>query len=272
VLRKRTTRLVSELDPDRDRELASILPDARNVAIVPMKSETTVGVLLAECGPRNAKMARRSVEMLIRFASHGALALRNAQLLEEMKTLASTDALTGVANRRTFDAVLAWEIRRAKRSRKPVSLILADVDHFKTLNDAQGHGVGDRALQELASLLTNNVRSVDSVARIGGEEFAIVMPECGVKEAAARAELVRKTLADGKGPHKLTVSLGVAAYPDNAVDGSNLLIAADKALYASKCAGRNKVSISAEGSSRPSGKRQRNVRPKNVRVAEGSRR
>jgi diguanylate cyclase (GGDEF)-like protein len=202
-----------------------------------------IGVLVAEHGRGTEKIARRTVEMVERFASHGALALRGAFLLEEVRRLASTDALTKIANRRTFDQVLARALERARRRKGALSLIIADIDHFKDVNDEYGHQAGDRLLRELASFLVRRVRSIDVVARYGGEEFAIIMPKCAPAEAAVRAEQLRLALADARLSHRVSVSFGVAAYPDHAGEASKLIVAADEALYRSKAAGRDRLTV-----------------------------
>jgi diguanylate cyclase (GGDEF)-like protein len=143
--------------------------------------------------------------------------------------------------------VIDNEIKRAGRYGKPVSLILADIDHFKALNDTYGHKMGDRALQQVASVLSKNVRDIDLVSRYGGEEFAIVLPNCSAADAAVRAEELRKAVARDLKSNKLTVSFGVASYPSHAPGADILVVAADRALYQSKCDGRNRVTTYSAG-------------------------
>jgi diguanylate cyclase (GGDEF)-like protein len=248
VLRHRGTALLRRFDAQSDPGLAALLPDAHNLVLVPMTADKgLVGILVVEYGEGTSRVARRDVEMLERFASHGALALRNAILIQQMEELASVDALTSVANRRTFDSVIDNEIKRAGRYGKPVSLILADIDHFKALNDTYGHKMGDRALQQVASVLSKNVRDIDLVSRYGGEEFAIVLPNCSAADAAVRAEELRKAVARDLKSNKLTVSFGVASYPSHAPGADILVVAADRALYQSKCDGRNRVTTYSAG-------------------------
>jgi diguanylate cyclase (GGDEF)-like protein len=248
VLRLRGTALVRDLDPEMDAGLAEMLPDAQNLVVVPLTAESgMIGVLVVEYGGRSTRIARRAVDILERFASHGALALRNALLVEQMEQLATVDGLTGVANRRTFDDVLDKAIRRGGRLHNSVSLILADIDHFKALNDAHGHKVGDQALHSVAMTLSSHIRSIDTVARYGGEEFAIVMPNCGPDEAAARAEELRRSIERELKTHKVTLSFGVATYPMHSPNADRLVGASDKALYRSKAAGRNTVTVFTPG-------------------------
>lgn len=244
IVRQRGTTLVASFDPKTDRGLDQLMPGARNIVIVPLTAEAgMVGALAIEYGERSARVARRAVEMLERFASHGALSLRNAILVNQMEELATVDGLTGVANRRSFDQVIAQEIARAGRLRKPVSLIIGDIDHFKMLNDTHGHLAGDDVLTQVAQVFQEGVREVDTVARYGGEEFAIVLPQCGPDEAGVRADALRKDVQRQLRKHNLTVSFGIATYPDHASSVDRLVTAADRALYRSKMDGRNRATI-----------------------------
>jgi diguanylate cyclase (GGDEF)-like protein len=167
-----------------------------------------------------------------------------------LKTLAASDGLTGLANRRSFDQTLTAEWSRAERTKKPLSLALVDVDHFKLYNDLHGHQKGDECLRAVASILGETaLRPADLSARYGGEEFAVVMPETDQKAAVKVAERLRGTLAKlqlahgaaGAGPN-VTFSIGIATrIPDETVCADWLLMKADEALYAAKHAGRNRV-------------------------------
>ena len=165
----------------------------------------------------------------------------NAQLTDE----STHDKLTGLYDRGYFDMALARETRRAARYHRPLSLAMADVDHFKRVNDTFGHPMGDLALQHVAGLLLGAVRATDYVCRYGGEEFAIILPETNLGQALAMAERTRSSIESRPvnlgTPVSLTISLGVAAYPDQAADGPTLVVQADAALYAAKAAGRNRV-------------------------------
>ncbi len=228
------------LEPE-DAPLAELLPDGRNLLIVPLIAEgRPIGVLLAEHS--KPRIDGRAVTMLAQFASHASLALRNAWLLEEMREMADRDALTGIANRRSFDARLALELKRAQRTNDPLSLLLVDLDHFKRLNDAHGHLSGDEALRRVAASLGEHAREIDMPARYGGEEFALVLPSCSPEDAAAVADRVREGISELQGlPATLTASVGVASWPRNALDARALLAASDAALYAAKRSGRDRV-------------------------------
>lgn len=156
--------------------------------------------------------------------------------------LATTDSLTGIANRREFTTVLTREVARAKRYNTPLSLVMYDIDYFKRVNDSFGHDVGDYVLQVLTRLVKQNIRSVDVVARWGGEEFMVLMPQANLSAAFAAADKLRLAIAEyrfDKVEH-LTVSFGVTVY--NVEDDLNALLKrADDALYLAKQNGRNRV-------------------------------
>jgi diguanylate cyclase (GGDEF)-like protein len=245
---ERRTLLVSELDSSVDPWLSAIMPDARNVAIVPLAADAVVGVLVAETGRRpGSRIERRVVATTERFAVHTALAMRNANLLERMQQMAITDGLTQLANRRSFDRALDRELQRAGRTDGRLSVVLLDVDHFKSLNDTHGHLVGDTVLRQIAAALRECGREYDTIARYGGEEFAAVLPGCSTALALQVAERLRQAVMEAATDVPVTASAGVATYPYDGVDVPSLLSAADRALYSAKHAGRNKV-MSAEQS------------------------
>ena len=156
------------------------------------------------------------------------------------------DHLTGIANRRTFFEAAELELERGKRSPRPLSLILFDADNFKRVNDQHGHPAGDAVLCHLAGLLSDLFRQVDVVARVGGEEFAVLLPSTGVAGALAVADRLRQAVAshalvvDGV-PILITVSGGVATLDDPQLGLDGLMKRADQALYAAKAAGRNRI-------------------------------
>lgn len=188
------------------------------------------------------------VEVLEALAGHAAASLESARLHEQTKEASLTDALTGLANRRAFDGDLDAEVHRAQRYGRPLSLIYADLDHFKSLNDTYGHRAGDIALQNAASTLRATLRGTDRVYRVGGEELVVVAPETSVEQAALTAERLRRAIeaCAPVGAPRMTASFGVAELPGHAVDGAGLLRAADRALYQAKAAGRNCVVVSPE--------------------------
>jgi two-component system cell cycle response regulator len=243
--RSRRTVLVSKLDTQTNSTLANLLPDGRNAVIVPLTAEGgSVGVVALEHGTAlGSRIERRIVSMVERFCSHAALALRNASLVDQLRDMAATDGLTGVANRRTFEAALEVELDRAARSGNALSLLLVDIDHFKNLNDTQGHQAGDEVLKAVAAALKQQSRGFDTPARYGGEEFAVIMPGCDLADAERSAERFRRAIAGAGNAPNLTASAGVATFPAHATDAKGLVQMADAALYESKEKGRDRTTL-----------------------------
>ena len=244
AMRSRATLRVRSLDPHLDPWLAAALPGAANVVVVPLYSEAgPLGFLAFEHGDSgSARIERRVVEVVEQLVSQTALALQNAWLLAQVRGLAATDPLTGIANRRTFDAELERELSRADRSGAALSLLILDIDHFKAHNDTYGHQEGDRTLQQVARLLEQGGRTTDTIARYGGEEFVVVLPGTDAVAAHLKAERYRQQL-EAMSDKGVTASFGVACYPQHGADGAALIRAADAALYESKRGGRNRVSL-----------------------------
>lgn len=161
----------------------------------------------------------------------------------KLRVLSTTDGLTGVRNRAAFNDRLAEEFERARRYDHPLSLLLLDVDHFKSFNDTFGHPAGDGVLQEVVRLVAGAARGTDVVARYGGEEFAVVLPDTDFAGAMVLAERVRRAVANGDWVlRSVTVSIGVATLSADAADPAALVREADVALYDSKRNGRNRAS------------------------------
>ena len=244
--RTHSTLLVRSLDVESDPWLGTLLPDAENLVVVPLSAEgRPLGALVLEQSDlAGGRIQRRVVSGLERSASYAALALRNAWLLEQVQRLAATDGLTKIANRRTFEATLEREVARATRSAEHVSLVMVDIDHFKSLNDTHGHQAGDEVLRNVAAALAIECRDFDTPARYGGEEFAVVLPGCGPDEALRIAERLRNAVAAAPSIVPITASAGVATFPGHAGDADTLVRAADDALYESKRGGRNRTTAS----------------------------
>jgi len=176
------------------------------------------------------------------------VAVENVQLHAEAERLSVTDAMTGAWNYRYFERRLEQEIERSRRFGRVFSLLLLDIDHFKWVNDRHGHQRGDEVLVELARRVTASVRDIDTFARYGGEEFVLILPETDVEGGLAAAEKLRKVVGgqpfaarpDDPGI-SLTISVGVAGYPQHAAGPNVLLRAADSAMYEAKVQGRDRV-------------------------------
>lgn len=164
----------------------------------------------------------------------------------EMQRLATRDGLTGLYNHRTFYALLADELARAQRFKRPVSLLMLDIDRFKRVNDTYGHQAGDAVLKGLSELLGREARAIDHVCRYGGEEITIILPEIDLEVAADVAERLRAAVEaqpfDADAPLRITVSIGVASFSAHANNVQALVEAADAAMYIAKQTGRNRIS------------------------------
>jgi two-component system cell cycle response regulator len=163
-------------------------------------------------------------------------------------SMALTDDLTGLHNYRYLSAHIQTALQNAKEIHKPMSILMLDLDFFKAVNDTHGHAVGDNVLKELARRMNRNLREFDMPARVGGEEFVVIMPDCEPEIAVRVAERLRHVIADepfdvgaAAGPLKITASIGIAWPESDAVTPKALMEAADKALYAAKGNGRNQV-------------------------------
>jgi diguanylate cyclase (GGDEF)-like protein len=177
--------------------------------------------------------------------------LRERESQGELERLSVTDALTGLYNRRHLMGTLANEVQRSRRLRRTFSVLLADVDHFKSYNDTQGHLAGDAALVKIAEILRKMTRAVDSVARYGGEEFVVMLLETTIATAAIVAERIRaRVAAEEFGGGKMTVSVGAAEYPTHGDTPEELIASADRAMYQAKGAGRDRVMLAGGGGAR----------------------
>ena len=168
------------------------------------------------------------------------------QAVQRAERLASTDELTGLNNRRAFFELGAQVFKQAKRSGRPISIIMFDVDRFKQINDQHGHDIGDETLRALAACVQPLLRAGDIVGRLGGEEFAVILPETDLAAASTVAERLRTAIAAMRLPTAIpaircTCSFGVATSTDGALDLEALLRHADKALLRAKRAGRNRI-------------------------------
>lgn len=194
----------------------------------------------------------REISLLSLLSTIAAMAIDKTRMLESTRLLAITDELTRLYNHRYFLQQLTNEINRAKRYNRPLSLLMLDIDHFKDYNDTYGHLKGNEILKDLAGMIKELSREVDIPARYGGEEFTIIMPETNRRRGRILAERLRKMISDHPFQHRekqpggrITVSVGLATYPDNAATPFALIEATDKALYEAKRGGRNRVCISS---------------------------
>ncbi len=189
-------------------------------------------------------------ELAVTVANQVGLGLSNLRLRETLRSQSIRDPLTGLYNRRYLDETFEREIRRAERHRRPVTVLMLDVDHFKRFNDTHGHEAGDRVLMSLGRLLQEHFRREDIVCRYGGEEFAVLMPDAAHADGLKRAESLREAASRLKLEHQgrplggLTISVGVSTFPEQGADMAQLIRLADQALYRAKQDGRNRVQSS----------------------------
>ena len=221
--------------------------------------DSTLTMVLAAGEGSFNKDAREAAEWI---TAQAAIALENAHLHELVQEQAVTDELTSLANRRQFLEALAHELARSARTGETTSLVLGDLDDFKTVNDRFGHPAGDEVLRVVGRVLRESVRELDVPARLGGEEFAVVLPNTTLDGAVRLAERIRVAIAEaaivvGGNRIPITVSLGVAAHAENETL-EDLMHQADRCLYAAKEAGKNVVVSGPDG---PSGEVERRPEP-----------
>lgn len=182
----------------------------------------------------------------------GYVLLISERLREQLQHLLSHDALTGVLSRRALFEQAQYEVRRSQRTRRPLSLMVMDLDHFKEVNDLHGHLMGDRVLQNFASRAQHALRETDLIGRYGGEEFVVVLPEADSEMAMTVAQRILNSRSTDPDTVPVTVSIGVACCPALTADGSapdvleRMVHQADQALYQAKAAGRNRVEMSRD--------------------------
>ena len=207
-----------------------------------LKGDEFIGVLGISRYRKNHKFTQSDLSLLNVLASQATIAIQNARLYQEVRQLAFTDSLTGINNRRRLFELAEKEFRRAVRYRRPFSILLMDVDHFKVINDRYGHAVGDEVLRWLAEECSATIRQkIDIIGRFGGEEFTILYPETGLDSAIEASGRIQSRLKDAKvnigdgSGIQITMSMGVASLPpDESITLDQLIDRADKALYLAK--------------------------------------
>jgi diguanylate cyclase (GGDEF)-like protein/putative nucleotidyltransferase with HDIG domain len=213
---------------------------------------TAVGgfVAAALTGPQ-VSAGEVGVTAVALLAVGGLVGLQRAntnRMIWRLSDAAVTDALTGLLNRRGFQELFETELERSRRSGQPLSLLVGDLDHFKEVNDRFGHGAGDSVLERVSLILRTAKRRIDSAARIGGEEFAVVLPDSDQHAAFILAERMRREVREtfAYEPYELTISLGVATFPVHGADSATLIRQADEALYGAKALGRDRTVVYSE--------------------------
>src|SRR5579862_1351456 len=235
--------------------LTGILPDSRAVLCIPITyGESLLGVLNIESRSENA-FSPQDVLILNTLADLLATALHNAFVFQKLQQQSITDGLTGIKTRRFFWEALSAEWKRASRSGRPFSVVLIDLDKFKEVNDSMGHFEGDLVLARVGRLLEQKSRQSNVVARYGGDEFIVLMPETGIDQAQILAERLRLWLSTDPmlQEHLITGSFGVASFPVHGFTAEEIIRIADAGMYVSKHAGGDRVSTSDESADSESG-------------------
>jgi two-component system cell cycle response regulator len=240
--------LALRLNPARDPWLDGLLPEAARLVVVSVTGAAQRTWVVAELGQsRGGRAQRRVLSSLQQAVATAALAHSRAELLADARRAASTDGLTGVANRRSFDREIDQLAQARREQGLPYALVLVDVDHFKSVNDTLGHQAGDEVLQVVAQVLASAARPGDVPARYGGEEFALLLPGARSAEACQVAERARVALHDVREPIRVSASFGVACAPEDGDTPARIIEAADNALIHAKRTGRDRVIVAGPG-------------------------
>ncbi|PWB76932.1 MAG: hypothetical protein C3F08_10845 [Candidatus Methylomirabilota bacterium] len=253
VMSQRTPHIERDLAESKQFAEDEVLLKAgiRSCIRVPLivKGEAIGGLCLDSTTPHC--YGERELDLLKPLSEQLAIAIATGRLFQKVHRLAITDELTDLFNHRQFYRQLEQELKRTRRYGHPLSLIMLDVDRFKRYNDLNGHLAGDEALRLIGTMLKNSTRESDIVARYGGDEFGIILPETDLRQAWVQAERIRAVMEDrspdGHGApnrDRLTISLGVACLGPDMRKAEDLVRAADQALYRSKAAGGNQTSLS----------------------------
>ncbi|KAA0873577.1 GGDEF domain-containing protein [Nitrincola tapanii] len=248
---------IQPFDPDHTEEslLGTELESGAQVIFIQNINQNSRPCLILTLDPDQlpAHTSKRLLEdFMQRLAERLSFALSSRAMQEALERMSYEDFLTGLRNRRFFDEALARESRLAVRYEHPLAMLMCDIDHFKRFNDVFGHEAGDIALQKVAKILQEHFRETDLPCRYGGEEFVIIMPKADLEAARQRAETLRERVAEeslkfaGQDLGKISISVGIAVWPNTTLDPKDLLNAADRALYRAKEAGRNQVQIALD--------------------------
>lgn len=238
-----TEQLVYVPDVEKEPRYIMGMKETKSEVSVPLKiGQKIIGVLDVESPVVNG-FGEWDLSVLKSIAAQISVAIEKSMLYEETRSLSLTDPLTEIANRRHFDIIIDAELRRSERYSRPLSLIITDLDHFKEYNDRYGHLAGDHVLKEFARLMSKEIREIDFMARYGGDEFIMILPETDTLFAKLVAERIRQRIENNPINPMLTISLGISSFPRDARDKVSLIKAADQALYTVKQMGGNRIGL-----------------------------
>jgi diguanylate cyclase (GGDEF)-like protein/PAS domain S-box-containing protein len=214
-----------------------------------MAQGETLGIVHFQATDEAPKLDSSELSFKTTFAGQVGLSIANIKLREALRTQSIKDALTGLYNRRYMEETLDREVRRAARAEQSLGIIMLDLDHFKKFNDTYGHDAGDAVLRETGTFLFKSIRAEDFVCRFGGEEFVVILPTADLAATRGRAERVRLKMKEltivhqGRSMGMITISVGVAVFPEHGMSPKELMAAADAALYEAKRGGRDQVVV-----------------------------
>jgi len=225
----------------------------RAVACMPLISKGKVLGVIELVGREPRRIKEQELQLLGALTDFAAIAIENARFVEKIKQLTVIDDVTGLYNSRYLYTLLETEISRSLRYHTPFSLIFLDLDHFKSVNDTHGHLIGSRLLKEVGQLFRFCLRTIDWAIRYGGDEFIIILPRTGKKEALLVCQRLRRALNDAVFFEKenlkvqVTASYGISTFPDDAQDKEGIIKLADQAMYLVKKTGRNAIAVANDG-------------------------
>ena len=255
VLERQETVIVDALDPAADpAEVELLVRDGNRVlAMLPLVAKGQSIGIVEMFSKNEVRWDAQRLELARTMANEAAIALENARLYEDARKLADRDPLTGFYNHRFLHERMGEEVVRSQRGRRPLSVLMLDLDDFKLVNDTFGHLFGDRVLAWAAEVIRGTLRLSDIAARYGGDEFALILPDTDIGEARRAAERIldafreRPFLGEQRGPVPIAASIGVATFPADGRTGTDLIAAADAALYQVKRGGGHDAAAAGEG-------------------------
>jgi diguanylate cyclase (GGDEF)-like protein len=247
AIRTKTVQFIEDTRKD-DVYLTADTTITSEICVPLLKEDNVIGTINVE-SDNTRKLTLTDVNILTTVASPLAIAIDNARLHEQIKKMATTDAVTSLSNRHVFEQALAAEVERAQRLGLNVSLIIFDIDGFKEFNDMYGHPAGDARLKGMADIIKSNLRKYDIAARYGGDEFAIILSNSNEQNALTFAKRLLEAAqigAPNDNASGYTLSMGVATFPQDAANHNELLIAADHAAMRAKHLGKNQIKLASD--------------------------
>ena len=220
------------------------LLNLEDFVIAPLKArDKVIGIILADNRFDKRPITGNDIRMLTMFANQAGLAIENSRLYESTVMLSNCDSLTGLWHHGYFQYMLDQQMKKSASEKRPFTLLMIDIDDFKKFNDTFGHQTGDAILKNISNVFRVISRKIDTIARYGGEEFAIILPNTKKTEALVLAERLRKSVEESDSLKDITISIGIASFPENGEKKEVLISNADRALYEAKRTGKNKVCL-----------------------------